>query len=105
MGRFLYLAVLTALLAGCVPIGLDPSRDEFGVSAARPDGGTTAPGNTETAQLDWKASQICIRGYAKTRQDVEPAEASRQLVDMKLRCGHYDRLDFDYIHMDWLNLL
>jgi hypothetical protein len=24
---------------------------------------------------------------------------------MKLRCGHYDRLDFDYVHMNWSNLL
>jgi hypothetical protein len=105
MGRFLYLTVFTVLLAGCVPIAADPARDEFGVSTARPDGGTAAPSDTEVAKLDWKANQICTRGYAQTNQDLEPAEANQQVVDMKLRCGHYNRLDFDYIHLNWANLL
>jgi hypothetical protein len=26
------------------------------------------------------------------------------VVDMKLRCGHYNRLNFDYSHTDWFNL-
>lgn len=105
MGRFLYLAVFVALLPGCVPIAADPARDVFGVSTSRPDGGTVAPGDTETAKLNWKASQICIHGYSQTQQDLEPAEAGQQLIDMKLSCGHYDRWDFDYVHMSWSNLL
>jgi hypothetical protein len=104
MGRFLYLTVLTALLAGCVPIAADPARDEFGVSTARPDGGAAAAGDTEIAKLGWKAGQVCDHGYEQTRQDIEPAEANQQIVDMKLRCGHYDRLNFDYSHTNWLNL-
>jgi hypothetical protein len=105
MGRFLSLALLGLILAGCVPIAHDPARDEFGVSTARPDAGASPPAADEIAKLDWKAGQICIRGYAQTQRDVEPAESAQQLIDMKLRCGHYDRLDFDYVHMDWSNLL
>lgn len=105
MGRFLYLAVFTALLAGCVPMSIDPARNEFGVSTARPDGGTAAPSAAEVAKLDWKANQVCTRGYVQTKQDLDPAEADQQIVDMNLRCDHYDRMDFDYIHMNWSNLL
>ena len=105
MGRFLCLVVFALLLNGCVPIGRDLPREEFGVSTARPDGGTAALAAGETAKLDWKAGQICIHGYTQTRQDLEPAESNQQLIDMKLRCGHYDSLDFDYVHVDWSNVL
>jgi len=105
MGRFLYPAVLMVLLSGCVGIASDPARDEFGLSTARADAGTAAPGDTDAAKLAWKASQICVRDYAQTKQDIEPAEASKQMIDMKLRCGHYDRMDFDYVHISWSNLL
>lgn len=105
MGRALYLAVFVPILAGCVPIASDPARDEFGVSIVRPDGGTAAPAAPEQAKLTWKASQICIHGYSQTNQTLEPAEAGKQLIDMKLRCGHYDSWDFDYGHMSWANLL
>lgn len=105
MGRFLYPAVLMILLGGCVGIQADPARDEFGLSTARADAGTAAPGDADAAKLAWKASQICVRGYAQTQQDVEPAEAAQQLIDMKLRCGHYDRMDFDYVHVSWSNIL
>lgn len=105
MGRFLSVVLLVALSSGCVPMTRDLTRDEFGVSTARPDNGVSAPAAAETAKLDLKANQICVRGYSQTRQDLEPAESGQQLIDMKLRCGHYDRLDFDYIHMNWSNLL
>ncbi len=105
MGRFLFLTVFAALLAGCVPIASDPARDEFGVSTARPDAGTAAPGEAEVAKLDWKADRLCTRGYTQTSQELDPAEAGQQIVDMKLRCGHYDRMDFDYVHFNWSHLL
>ena len=46
-----------------------------------------------------------MRGYDKTTVDVETADSGQQLVDMKMRCGHYDRIDFDFFHMNWSNLL
>jgi hypothetical protein len=104
MGRFLSLTLLVVVLNGCVPIVRDSTRDEFGVSTARPDAGANPPATAELAKLDWKAKQVCIRRYDQTHQDIEPAEAGQQLIDMKLRCGHYDRLDFDYAHVDWSNL-
>ena len=105
MGRFLYLAVLMVLLAGCVPIATDPARDTFGLSTGRKDAGSAAPADAEAAKLAWKASQICIHGNDQIRQDLEPAEAGRQIIDIQLRCGHYDRWDFDYVHISWSNLL
>ncbi len=105
MGRYFSLAVVLAILGGCVPIAADPARDAFGLSAARADSGSAAPTDAEAAKLDWKASQICIHGYVQTQQDIEPAEAGKQIVDRKLRCGHYDGWDFDYVHMSWSNLL
>lgn len=106
LGRFLYLAVFAVFLAGCVPMGRVPSRDEFGVSTVGPAGskGETVDGKL-AARLDTKVRQICSRGYTKIGQDIEPAEANRRFVDMKLRCAHYDRLDFDYSHIDWTSLL
>ena len=83
----------------------DPARDQFGLSTARADAASAAPTDADAAKLGWKASQICIHGYIQTQQDVEPAEAGKQVVDMKLRCGHYDRWDFDYTHVSWSNLL
>ena len=104
--RFLYLAVFAVFLAGCVPIGRVPSRDEFGVSVVGPAGSKSGTVDAaQTARLDTKARQICARGYTKAGQDIEPAEANQQFVDMKLRCAHYDRLDFDYSHIDWTSLL
>jgi hypothetical protein len=105
MARIFYLIGFMALLSGCVAIPDAPSRTEFGVSTARADAGTTAPQAKETAQLDWKANQVCVRGYDKTTVDVETADSGQQLVDMKMRCGHYDRIDFDFFHMNWSNLL
>lgn len=105
MGRFLYVAVFMAILAGCVPIQRDPARAEFGVSIVRPDVGAAAPSKTEIARLAAKADQICTQGYTMTRVEVERAEAGQQLVDMKLRCKHYDRVDLDDVHMNWSDLL
>lgn len=106
MGRFGYLAVFTALLGGCVPMAKDPARDTFGLSTARQGTESAAPLTAaDTAKLATKVSQICIHGDVQTQRDVEPAEAGRQIIDMQLRCGHYDSWDFDYTHMSWSNLL
>lgn len=105
MGRIVYLAVFVAILGGCVPVASDQVRDEFGLSTARLDGGAAAAAAPEVAKLNWKASQLCIHGYTQTQQTIEPAEAGKQLIDMKLVCGHYDRWDFDYTHVNWANLL
>ncbi len=105
MGRFASIAVFALILAGCVPIAHEPNREEFGVSTARPENGTAPPAATETAKLDRKGNQLCVHAYTQTRLDTEPAESGQQIIDLKLRCDPYDRLDFDYVHMGWSNLL
>jgi len=104
MGRSLYLIVLLGLLSGCVPIAIDPARDQFGVSTARPDAGATGPSDPQLAELDRKSQQICTTGYQGAAPTVQPAQNGSQLVDQKLRCSHYDRLNFDYVHMSWSNI-
>lgn len=101
MGRSLYLVVLLGLLSGCVPMHIDPSRDQFGVSTARPDAGTAPPAAPQLAELDRKAQAICTTGTERTAPTVQPAMNEQQIVDQKLRCGHYDRLTFDYWNMGW----
>lgn len=105
MGRSLYMVVLLGLLAGCVPINSDPSRDPFGVSAARPDVGATPPADPQLAALATKANAVCITGAQTQPPTVLPAQDNQQLVDQQLRCGHYDRLKFDYLHINWSNFL
>ena len=104
MGRSLYLLVLIGLLSGCVPIAIDPARDQFGVATARPDGGATGPADTELAELDRKGQAVCTTGTRPASPAVQPAQNGQQLVDQKLRCGHYDRLNLDYWHMSWSNV-
>jgi hypothetical protein len=105
MGRSLYLIVLLGFLSGCVPINIDPSRDPFGVSTARPDAGTAAPSDAQLAELGRKAHAVCTTGTQTQPPTVQPAQDSQQLVDQKLRCGHYDRLNFDYGQTNWSNFL
>jgi hypothetical protein len=104
MGRSLYLFVLLGLLSGCVPIAIDPARDPFGVSTARPDAGAEPPAATQLAELERKGNAICTTGTERTAPAVRPAQFDQQLVDQKLRCGHYDRLNLDYWHMNWSNI-
>jgi hypothetical protein len=104
MGRSLYLIVLLGFLSGCVPIAIDPARDQFGVSTVRPDAGAAPPAGPQLAELDRKAQQICTTGYQGAAPTVQPALNSQQLVDQKLRCGHYDHLNLDYVHMSWANI-
>ncbi|HXR87819.1 MAG TPA: hypothetical protein VN728_12640 [Stellaceae bacterium] len=104
MGRLLYLFVLLGLLSGCVPIAIDPARDQFGVSTARPEAGAEAPAAPLLAELDRKGHAICTTGTQPAAPTVQPAQFEQQLVDQKLRCGHYDRLNLDYLHMDWSNV-
>ncbi|HEY1503540.1 MAG TPA: hypothetical protein VGF92_04520 [Stellaceae bacterium] len=104
MNRSLYFVVLLGLLSGCVPISIDPARDQFGVSTARPDAAAAAPDGPQLAELDRKARQVCTTGYDGAAPTVLPAQDGRQLVDQKLRCGHYDRLNLDYFHMSWSNV-
>src|SRR5579863_1067907 len=108
MGRSLYLVVLLGIssmaLSACVPIAIDPARDQFGVSTARPDAGAAGPAGPELAELDRKAQAICTTGYHGAAPTVQPAQNAQQLVDQQLRCSHYDRLNLDYVHMDWSNV-
>ena len=104
MGRSLYLFVLAGFLSGCVPISIDRSRDQFGVSTARPTAEAAPPTAPQLAELDRKARAICTTGSQATAPTVQPAMNEQQLVDQKLRCGHYDRLNLDYVHMDWSNI-
>lgn len=104
MGRFLSLALCMLIVSGCVPMARDATREEFGVSTARAPSNVATASAEETAKLDWKANQICVRGYDQTREDVEAAESDQQIIDMKLRCGHYDRLYFDFGRTGWSNL-
>jgi hypothetical protein len=109
MSRSLYLFVLLGLLSGalaaCVPISIDPARDQFGVSTARPDAAAAGPADPQLAELARKAQQICTTGYQGAAPTVQPALNDQQIVDQKLRCGHYDRLNLDYLHMSWSNIL
>jgi hypothetical protein len=104
MGRSLYLIVLLGLLSGCVPIAIDPARDQFGVSTARPDAGAAGPADPQLAELDRKSQQICTTGYQAAAPTILPAQNAQQLVDQKLRCAHYDRVNLDYVHMSWSNI-
>lgn len=104
MRRTSYAIVLVGLLAGCVPVHMNPARDQFGVSTARPEAGAAAPAAPELAALDHKARNVCTRGYDGAAPTVQPADNGTQLIDEKLRCDHYDRLTFDFLHMNWANL-
>ena len=104
MDRLLYLIVLLGALSGCVPIAIDPARDQFGVSTARPDAGAEAPAAPQLAELDRKGNVICTTGTQPAAPAIQPALNEQQLVDQKLRCGHYDRLNLDYLHMSWSNI-
>jgi hypothetical protein len=104
MGRSLYLIVLLCLLSGCVPIGLDAARDQFGVSRGGVVAAAAGPTGPQLAELDRKAQQICTTGHEGVAPTVQPAQDGQQLVDQKLRCGHYDRLNLDYVHMNWSNI-
>jgi hypothetical protein len=109
MGRPVYLIVLLGLLPGalaaCVPINIDPTRDTFGVSTARPDAGTAAPAAAQLAALNTKGHAICTTGTRTQPPTVQPAQDNQQLVDQKLRCGHWDGPDADFSNIDWTNIL
>jgi hypothetical protein len=104
MGRWLYLIVLLGVLSGCVPSPIDPGRDPFGVSTVRQDAGAEGPAAPQLAELDRKGQAICTTGTQPAAPAVQPAQNGQQVVDQKLRCGHYDRLNLDYWHMDWSNI-
>jgi hypothetical protein len=100
------IGILSGTLAACVPITIDPARDQFGVSTARPDAGGAPPAEPQLAELDRKARAICTTGYQGEAPTVQPADSApaQQLVHQLLRCGHYDRLTFDYFDVDWSNV-
>jgi hypothetical protein len=108
MGRSLYLIVMLGLLPGalaaCVPIAIDPARDQFAISTARPDAAAEGPTDPQLAELDRKAQQVCTTGYRGAAPTVQPAQNRQQLVDQQLRCAHYDRVNLDYMHMSWSNI-
>ncbi|MGH7087894.1 MAG: hypothetical protein ACREFQ_03250 [Stellaceae bacterium] len=75
--------------AGMVPGA--PERDVLGVSADQPRNEATATTATAAAtrKLAYKQSQLCTNGVDPVRQDVEPAQQGRALVDWQLRCRPY----------------
>ena len=93
MSQWRVLMVSVGVLAGCVPIGHDPAREEFGVSAVGPAAAAAvAPGSAASQMLTWKISQICTLGYAPGKEEVEGAEAGQQILDQRLRCRPYERV-------------
>lgn len=105
MGRSLYLIVLLGFLSGCVPINIDPTRDAFGVSTARPDAGTAAPSDAQLNALNTKAHAVCTTGTRTQPPTVQPAQDNQQLVDQQLRCGHWNGFNGDFSNIDWTNIL
>jgi len=109
MGRSLYLVVLlgilTGALAACVPIALDPARDQFGTATARLGAAEAAPSDAQLAELDRKARAVCTTGYQGQPPTIQPAQNGQQLVDQRLRCGHYDRLQpLNFDTVVWSNI-
>jgi hypothetical protein len=93
MSQWRVLVVSAGLLAGCVPIGHDPAREQFGVSAVGPAvADSSAPASAAAQMLAWKIGQICTLGYAPGQKEVEAAEAGQQIVDQLLRCRPYERV-------------
>ena len=105
MVRSIYLFVLIALLSGCVPMQIDPTRDQFGVTAGRDDASAAAVSPADQARLDQYAGQICTRGYDADAPALVPADGDRQLATMSLRCSHYDMIHFNPARVDWSNVL
>ena len=80
--------VFVLLLAACT--SAPPERLVFGVSGARPAGGTDAQSDAEMRRfLDWKVSQICTLGYETVKVETLAAEQDTQIVDEELRCKPY----------------
>jgi hypothetical protein len=105
MGRSIYLIVLLGLLSGCVPMQLDSSRDQFGVSTGRPDAGAAPVAGPQAAALDAKANAICTLGYQTSGPAAPVAvEDNQQLITQTQRCAHYDHLRVDTTHIVWSNL-
>jgi len=93
MGKWRVLVFSVGILAGCVPIGHDPVREEFGISAVGPaSGNSVAPSSVAPQKLGWKISQICTLGYAPGKEEVDAAEAAQQILDQRLRCRPYQRV-------------
>ena len=104
MRASIYIIVLAGILSGCVPMNFDPTRDAFGVSTTRPDAGTAPPAAPALAALDTKAHAICTTGVEARTPTIQPAADGQQIVDQKLRCGHYDRVKLDFTQTDWSNV-
>lgn len=105
MRRSLYALFVLGLLAGCAPFHPNPARDRFGVSTARADMGTAPVAAPQLAALARRADAICTLGFEAAPPTILPAEDRQQLVEQKLRCRHYDRIMFHFVHADWSNIL
>ena len=103
MGRSLYLIVFLGLFAGCVPMGIDPARDQFGVSTARPDAGATAP-TDRTRRARSQVATSLYQGLSGRGAHGSAGADGAQIVDQNLRCTHYDRVHLAYVHMSWSNI-
>jgi len=97
MGRWMFAICAAGLLQGCGSydgtLAGDPGREIFGVTAYQPkQGENVTPVATASAQrkLDWEESQICSLGALHVRQDVEPGDPQKDIVDRLDRCQPYE---------------
>jgi len=94
MVRWLGAIALAALLAGCGSfdgsLPGDPAREIFGISTPQSGAENNTAVSPEAAKaLAWKTRQVCTGPDQLQREDVEPAEPPRQLVDRQIRCSPY----------------
>jgi hypothetical protein len=105
MGRWLTVAALAALLAGCGTfdgtLPGDPAREVFGVATTQ--AGTSeyaSPTTASLATLQWKTNQICTAGDSLVRQAVDPGQNGMQFADWRLRCRPYS---FSFLGISFAN--
>jgi hypothetical protein len=109
MGRGIASAAALLMLAGCGSfigrVPPDNNRLVLGVTADEPRGESDAAPPVlpaAAATLAYKESQICTRGFEPLRQDVEPAQQGRAMVDWQFRCKPYD---FSLLGLDFAGLV
>jgi hypothetical protein len=82
------LFAVAGLTAGCTVA--PPDRLVLGVSGDRPAGASNEAADAGMRKfLDWKANEICTRGYETVSVDTLAAEQDQQIVDEELRCRPY----------------
>jgi hypothetical protein len=105
MGRWIVVICAAGLLQACGTydgtLPGNPGREVFGVSAHQPnldqgDNATPAASVAADRKLDWEESQLCTLGTVPVREDVEPGDADKQIVDRQVRCRPYEFSMFGY---------